>query len=90
MSGDLHFSFHLVSTRVFWKGCVLQTHAEHTSLKKASLQNSSEHTQAAGRLTLMNRLVKLEGLISVVSWGWNGASWPVREANSFGSSAQLN
>lgn len=60
--------------------CVLLTQAEHTSLKKASLENSSEHTGTAGWLTLINRLVKLEGLISVIAWGWNGASWPVREA----------
>lgn len=69
MSGDFNFSFQLVLVFFGKVSSVLQTQVEHTSLKKANLQNSPEHTGAAGRLTQINKLVKLEGLISFIALG---------------------
>lgn len=63
MSGDF-----IISVSQYWcvlerLSCGLQTPADHTTLKKASLQTSSEHVWTAGRHTLINRVVKSEGLI---------------------------
>lgn len=80
MSGDFDFSqYWCVLERL---SCGLQTPAEHTDPSKASLQNSSEHVWTAGRHTLINRLMRSEGLILeqlLGAWGQNGVLQPKSE-----------